>query len=317
MLEALDAHERGRLRGCLLGTAVGDALGLPYEGMTSREIAARCDPFDAYRLLGRIGFVSDDTEQTALVLASVIESEGDPERARVAFRKALLAWCARLPFGVGLATLRASGRILTGRTESGVCSAGNGAAMRSSVLGACFPDDGARRRALARALARVTHTDARAVEGAVYAAELTALCVRAQHEDRAQLALAALRAVDHPSLSEAIEGAVTQALIKDTCTIEQRGYVVDTLRLCVFAFVRHGRCPLEAMRAVIARGGDTDTASAIVGGWLGALHGEAALPRALIEALQDGPFGPSHLAALADAFGEREPPRYTARCTAT
>jgi len=29
--------DRERIVGCLLGTAVGDALGLPYEGLSSRR----------------------------------------------------------------------------------------------------------------------------------------------------------------------------------------------------------------------------------------------------------------------------------------
>jgi hypothetical protein len=56
-----------RIVGALLGTAVGDALGLAAEGMSARQIARRWGRLDRYRFLGRRGFVSDDTEQSALV----------------------------------------------------------------------------------------------------------------------------------------------------------------------------------------------------------------------------------------------------------
>jgi ADP-ribosyl-[dinitrogen reductase] hydrolase len=53
---------------------------------------------------------------------------------------------------------------------------------------------------------------------------------------------------------------------------------------------------------VINAGGDTDSTAAILGAWLGALHGEAALPRGLIDRIHDGPFGPTHLRALAECL---------------
>jgi hypothetical protein len=66
------------------------------------------------------------------------------------------------------------------------------------------------------------------------------------------------------------------------------------------------------MQASIANGGDTDSIAAILGGWCGALHGEAALPSALIARIHDGPFGPSHLRALADALCDgTRPPAYS------
>jgi ADP-ribosylglycohydrolase len=55
-----------RVVGVLFGTAVGDALELPLEGLSARAIARRFGRIDRYRLLGRWGFVSDDTALTAL-----------------------------------------------------------------------------------------------------------------------------------------------------------------------------------------------------------------------------------------------------------
>ena len=60
------SERRRRIEGCLLGTAVGDALGLPFEGLGRAAVQRRLVPH-RYALLGRTGFVSDDTEQNALV----------------------------------------------------------------------------------------------------------------------------------------------------------------------------------------------------------------------------------------------------------
>ena len=165
-----------RLAGTLLGTALGDALGLPAEGMSARAIARRFGTVDRFRLLGRTGFVSDDTEQAALIAEALIRSPTDPIACARAFRRSLLAWFARLPFGVGRATIRACLRAALGRPRSGVRSAGNGSAMRAAIVGVFFADDPAARTAFGCTLAETTHVDARAVEGAVYVAELAAAC---------------------------------------------------------------------------------------------------------------------------------------------
>jgi ADP-ribosylglycohydrolase len=157
-----------RLKGVLLGTAVGDALGVVTEGMTARAIARRFGRVERFRLFGRTGFVSDDTEQSALVAQSLVRHPCDVDAFRRAFRRSLLGWFLRLPWGVGLATLRACARIPLGFRESGVVTAGNGAAMRAAVVGVLFATDESRRRTFGEALARTTHTDSRAVSGAIF-----------------------------------------------------------------------------------------------------------------------------------------------------
>jgi len=75
-----------RLAGTLLGTALGDALGLPCEGMSGRAIARRFGTMDRFRLLGKTGFVSDDTEQAALVAQSLARHPDDAVACVRAFR---------------------------------------------------------------------------------------------------------------------------------------------------------------------------------------------------------------------------------------
>ena len=91
----MDARER--LRGTLLGTALGDALGLACEGMSARAIARRFGRVERFHLLGSRGFVSDDTEQSALVAQALLVSRGDLAVAVRAFRRSLLGWFLRLP----------------------------------------------------------------------------------------------------------------------------------------------------------------------------------------------------------------------------
>ena len=154
-----------RLAGTLLGTALGDALGLPCEGMSARSIARRFGRVDRFRLLGKTGFVSDDTEQSALVAQSLARYPDDVDAFVRAFRRALFGWFCRLPWGIGLATLRSCVRMGLGVSPSGVVSAGNGAAMRAAIVGVFFHDLPEQRHEFGRALAQVTHRDERAIEG--------------------------------------------------------------------------------------------------------------------------------------------------------
>lgn len=308
---------RDRIAGCLLGTALGDALGLPAEGMSAATIARRFGRVERFRLLGSTGYVSDDTEQAALLAQSLARRPDDPEACAAEFRRALLEWFLRGPWGIGMATVRACARIAAGQRESGVPSAGNGAAMRAGVLGAFFHDRPEERLRFGRELARVTHTDRRAVEGALFVAQTAAWCVAHSAADlEGAVRLTSDDLVREGPLREALdcagrlagEGASTAEAAGQ---LKTSGYVVHTVPFALFCLLRHGREPLHALAEAISAGGDTDSIAAILGGWLGALHGEEGLPPDLIGRLHDGPFGPTHLRALAACLADRREGRET------
>src|SRR5258708_33574719 len=93
-----------RLAGLILGTAVGDALGLPAEGLSPYRIQKRWKDDWRMRLVFGRGMGSDDTEHSFFVAQSLLTSSADV----AAFRRGLAArlrwWVVGLPAGVGLAT---------------------------------------------------------------------------------------------------------------------------------------------------------------------------------------------------------------------
>lgn len=303
-----------RLTGTLLGTAVGDALGLPGEGMTGPDIRRRWGKLDRYRLLGPVGFVSDDTEQSALVAQALARRPSDPVLCADDFRRALVGWFWRLPWGVGLATVRASVRATLGLRPSGVLSAGNGAAMRSAVVGVYFREDAGRRRSFAEALARVTHLDERAVQAAVFVADTAAAAADGLAPDAALGAGAA--GVREPELAAAL--AKAKGLAGARAGVEAAaealgttGYSVHTAAFAYFLFSRFGSDPRACLVETASAGGDTDSIGAVVGGWLGALHGASGLPQDLVAGLAGGPFGRRHLERLGAALAlKTSPPGY-------
>ncbi len=306
-------HRRDRVLGMLWGTALGDALGLPFEGLPAQQVTARYRG-DRFRLLGPRGFVSDDTEQSALLVQALVASRGDDDACLARFRASMVGWLLRRPFGIGGATLRSCLRMAFGLRRPGVRSAGNGAAMRAGVLGVCLAREPERRRRLGGALASLTHTDPRAVEGALYVAELAANCAVTDARDRNALVRDARTVVTHPELSRALDRGLAlgpRPPAEAARDLGHSGFVVHTVGLCTHCFLHAGESPLEGIRAAIHAGGDTDTHAAIVGGWLGALHGASALPEGLVRRIDDGPFGPTHLARLADAACGGALPRWS------
>lgn len=302
--------QEDRLAGCLLATAIGDAIGLVTEGMSPRAIERRFGELRSYKFCGKVGFVSDDTQQSALVAQSLCASDS-LEDFRNRFRRSLLGWFLRLPWGIGYATLRACVRIGVGLTESGVYSAGNGAAMRAAIVGVFFHDDSQRREQYGLALARVTHTDPRAVEGALTVSEIAARCVKGDStSNRLKIVEDSLNLLTEPGLREATNRALVLAQKGEDRNraakeLGTTGFIQHTLPFAVFLFIRYGSDPLECFNQTATAGGDTDSIGAIVGAWVGALHGSNSLPESLVNNLQGGPFGEEHLRRLASGLHER------------
>ena len=74
------------LIGCLLGTAAGDALGLPYEGMSAARGRRVFPDTDRHHFLFGRGMVSDDTEHACFIARALIVSKGPAPGPRLRFR---------------------------------------------------------------------------------------------------------------------------------------------------------------------------------------------------------------------------------------
>ena len=155
--------------GCLLGTAVGDALGLPGEGLSRRRIERWLPGLDRYRFAFDWGMCSDDTDHACMVAQSLAVSAGNPTRFASSLAWRLRFWLAGMPAGVGFATLRAILRLwlFVPPQVSGVRSAGNGPAMRCALLGIVFADSDSLLVMHVSACTTITHRDPRAECGAI------------------------------------------------------------------------------------------------------------------------------------------------------
>jgi ADP-ribosyl-[dinitrogen reductase] hydrolase len=303
--------------GCLLGTAVGDALGLPYEGLTPRQQQRLFPHPDRHHLMFGKGMVSDDTEHTCMVARSLIIAAGNPQKFTQDFAWQLRWWLLRLPAGVGLATLRSIVKLWLGFSpiKSGVYSAGNGAAMRSAIIGVCYGDRPDLMLELVRCSTQITHSDPKAEFGAIAVA-------LAAYLSSHKVSIDPDKYYDHLSKiipSSAIEfltliQRVISSIKLGESTPEfaismgwQRGvsgYVYQTVPIAIHAWLSHQQDYPAAILQVIKCGGDTDTTAAIVGGIVGAGVGKEGIPPKWLKDLCEFPCNISWMEKLGIRLAE-------------
>jgi ADP-ribosylglycohydrolase len=304
-----------RFRGCLLGLALGDALGAPYEFTRREEIPRGARLFARF---GRVmdlpvGTVTDDT-QMALALAQSLIECGRLDGEDVARRFAEL-WQRGVIIGPGLASSEAMGRFLGGmewyRAGCPEGRAGNGAAMRVAPVGLVRWQAVDALIAEARSQSIITHTDTRAVAGAVVVARAVSLCLAADGFSVGEFVqeLVRVAALDSPELAAELARlpgwleAPAEEVVPEIAKAGQPAFadrvitpfVVPTVAACLYAFLRTPRDFQESLSCVIGLGGDTDTTAAITGAISGSLNGEQVLPEELLRHLRVGRYRP-HLA---------------------
>jgi len=170
--------------GCLLGTAVGDSLGLPYEGLSARRASKFFPDTTKHHLFVGKGMVSDDTEHACFTAQAVIRSKGDVDVFQRKLARSLRWWMLGLPAGVGFATLRSIIKLWFGISpkRSGVFSAGNGPSMRSPILGVAFGRDHETLKQYVKASTEITHSDPKACYAALAVAAASLDVVGADDE---------------------------------------------------------------------------------------------------------------------------------------
>ncbi|MDT9686336.1 ADP-ribosylglycohydrolase family protein [Streptomyces sp. TRM76323] len=271
-----------RVAGAVVGSAVGDALGGPFEFGPEGAFSAR---FPAPGTGGEMGGgggwdpgeATDDTQMAVLVAESLLERGGlDLPDVFARFQR----WAASDPKDIGLQTeavltngmpwdLAAAVHFQTTRR-----AAGNGSLMRAATSAVHFASAG--REATmdaARRIAALTHGDRAAWEGTAVFHEL----IRVTLEDADPLdALPDILALVHPDHRECYATVLAPDWHPERAT-EPNGAVWPCLGSAVWA-LRTTTGFEDALRAAIDLGGDTDTVAAVTGGLAGAYYGLDAIP---------------------------------------
>ena len=289
------------ITGSLLGCALGDSVGLPFEGISAQRIGRlNPGPFRQRLVFGR-GMISDDTEHSCMVAQSLIASGGDADvfGRNMAWR--LRWWFLSLPAGIGFGTLRSALKLWIGfpYNKSGANSAGNGPMMRSAIIGAYAADDERLRQKIVAVSSQITHSDPRAERAAQIVARASALGANDEAiSPRLADSYFGNWMTEDDELKTLIEQAAQSAMANETarqfCENHNMargvsGYCYSTLGVVLQIWFRCHDDLETAVTEAIGCGGDTDTVAAIVGGMVGAKVGKSGLPERWLRRLVDWP----------------------------
>jgi poly(ADP-ribose) glycohydrolase ARH3 len=272
-----------RFEGCLLGLALGDALGAPHEGGVLERTL--------WRLIGTTSQGemrwTDDT-QMALDVAESLAAKGMLDADDLSRR---FAASYRWSRGYGPGMTKLLKRIARGadwreanRAVFATGSFGNGGAMRAPIVGLFYAARPEEVHEAARLSALVTHAHPLGIEGAVLIAMAAALALNVKTP------LEILQGGAHCSLEPFtkrlnIAGQWLQAGSEPRAaeTARQLGNGIAASESCVTAlyvalrFI--GRPFLEMQQFIISLGGDVDTIGAMAGAIWGAANGAGGLPQ--------------------------------------
>ena len=290
--------------GCMLGAAIGDAIGKQNEGLKREDILKNGFIIDYGKAVDgtpgdklRPGDYTDDTEQMLVLAGSLIDNNGLDV---IDFSKRLAKWGAdalkdpiRKSF-VGPTSAHAIERLNSGVSwkESGGDFPSCGSAMRVAPVG-LFYDELDDVEANAAISSMPTHSNKISIAGAI------------------AVAIAVRCALDEKGCADIISQTCTRTSKYDAglakkiqLSFEMRNndpeevfsrlgtsyLAIDTVPCAFYCFTRHFENPESAIIEAVNAGGDTDSIACITGALCGALQGSDSFPERWIEGLENRDF---------------------------
>jgi poly(ADP-ribose) glycohydrolase ARH3 len=293
-----------RFTGCLLGLTVGDALGAHFEGQSADFIAHR------YRNAGDLIehpppgelWYTDDTQMAIGVAETLVEC-GDINEDEIC-RRFAANYVPQRGYGRGarivLEAMAQGGdhKWLAANSFPGG-SFGNGAAMRVAPVGLMFRHDHAKLWEQARFSALPTHVHPLGIEGAQVLALAVGLASTSDDFVREDFFATLAQGCTSLEFSGPLKRAANLTDVRD---LGRFGNGVEATASVVTAIASFGLTPNsyeETIGNVILLGGDTDTMAAMAGAVSGAFLGRQAIPRHLVDSVEDGHQGKTYIDELA------------------
>jgi len=304
-----------KISGCLLGTAIGDALGMPNEDLSKKRsldlygghikdfIPPHRDSVNGH--LNR-GCYTDDTQLTLIIAESIIECKGlNPERLAGNF----CSWYkSKDERNRGHACSQACERLLAGVPwyEAGANKAGVGGAMRVAPVGLWYagqPEDVAEMAALS---CRITHRNIVAIDGAVTIAYAISLLSTADDCGKSliNILIKSVKSSEFKAKLQDVDFALKSGLGIDEAIqlLGNSEAAAEGVPLALFIFLSSPRdyanMVLSAANATGEVGGDTDTIACMVGALSGAYNGISNIPPPWVKDVE----GSKEIQKIAQAF---------------
>ena len=304
--------QQARFTNAILGLAVADAVGVPYEFLSRDDIARHpaTDMTEYGTHLQPKGTWSDDTSMTLALIDALTKSEGEIDYKKIADNFADWVQHAAFTahnevFDIGGTCFRAIRRHIENPDlpawecgEKSGQSSGNGALMRILPLafwlhrkfGEDFIEVSEARKVICRVTA-ITHANACcALANLIYVTFAGQLISGQEKKTAWYRTLEKIPAVIDAdpwlqtaahSYARLLSNGFLQTPIED---LSGSGYVVHTLESAVWCFMNtpdYRTCVLKAINL----GEDTDTTAAVAGGLAGLYYGDGSIPPQWLEAL--------------------------------
>lgn len=277
-----------RFRGCLLGLAVGDALGTTVEFRPRGSFERLTDMVGGGPFHLAPGQWTDDTSMALCLAESLVTCRGfnadDQMRRYCRWAEEGYLSSTGVCFDIGVTTAQALREYRrTGNPYAGPTApdtAGNGCLMRLAPVPMFYYSDLAVAAYYAEESARTTHG---AVECREACRLLARMLWRALHDaPKEEILLSdAETFTGSPRITALARGCYRE---KAEAAIRGTGYVVDCLEAALWSFSRSSSFS-EAVLTAANLGDDADTTAAVCGQLAGAYYGAAGIPSYWIERL--------------------------------
>lgn len=294
---------RKKFTGCLLGSAIGDALGMQTEGMESTDIKVKYNMvFDyapgrpgSHNEKLRPGQYTDDTEQTIILVRSIIAAgkfDADEFSKRLLEHYEIITTRPELNRGWGTTSLTACKRLAEGERwqDSGEDSPTCGSAMRASPIGLLYPGRPEKTEDIARSSSLPTHKNPESIAGAVAVAAAVSMAVNNFNPDTIIQTTADLARKYDEKLADKIQSVEKVRHIPEINAFSILGTTImasDVVPSALYCFARN---PLDFPKTLITAinaGGDTDSIACIAGALSGAYLGVDAIPQKWLDELEN------------------------------
>ena len=281
---------KSKFLGAIIGTAVGDALGMPVQGWSCEAIKSVYgeirEMLDGWLPAGHY---TDDTEMMIGVAESLIENKGfNGDHLAKTFIKNF-----NIHRGYGLGPIRVLRWISQGEAWDkastklfGSGSYGNGAAMRIAPIGIFYHDNPEELRSIAYKSSQITHAHELGKEGAALQAYSIALAVSTTPTQlETQSFLKKLSDFTRKNTVYTQKIKIIEKLLVEKPdrikVINELGNGIEAFNsvpTAIYCFLSHPDSFEAAVIYAISLGGDTDTIGAMTGAISGAYHGVNSIP---------------------------------------
>lgn len=277
-----------RYRGCMLGLAIGDALG------TTLEFSSRSDNEDHTEIIGegpfslKPGQWTDDTSMALCLAYSLLEknlfdSHHQMQLYTQWWQQGLFSSTGEC-FDIGSTTALALSNFLkTGEAYSGSTdenTAGNGSLMRLAPVPLFYASTPSEAIKKSGESSKTTHGAIQAVDACRYYAGLIIGALLGHSKDQLLKPFYSPQDGhwDYFPVCQEVEAVVRGSYKqKNRNDIRSTGYVIDSMEAALWAFFNTEDFESGLIKAVNL-GGDSDTVGAIYGQLAGAFYGESQIP---------------------------------------